>query len=579
MVQLAANVSNDSLNSGVDWTLSCGSSGAGACGTISPTHTGSSNPTAFKAPSAIPTGGTVTITATSTTDNAHLATTVITINPITANGLLDGQFAFLISGRNSEGAAGDFYAMAGSFVGDGSGNIVAGQAEVADFNNGKSTSLSGTYTMGADGRGQITLNTTGLSGFGVSGTITLSVAFVSPKQAVLSETDPSGTGTGVLFLQNLMDVANAASPAGIPLNGTYTLSLAGAHFDDFTKLFFLNAALTATASTNGTFMETSLVGDSSDVGVITANASPTTQPVSGGPVINAYGAVSFSGLDVGLLFPGSSLSLKAYLIDANHYILAQDSNFHFALGGYLTLQPASPQITGIYAFTEAGATSTSSPQVAGGILNCASAGVLDVTPLGGTAIANQSFTASCTAPVSGRGLITLTGSTGGISKFAAYPTMDRGVSLIELDGGAAGTSGPSGAGIALPQTIATPIAATSFSGKYAGNFLANPANAQYGLAGRVVSDGASALSGTVDVNSLDVTVSPPVATPSSNVALTGSFTVNNNGRFPLVLNIATTTPKTINPACYVVDASTCLLLGLDTTTPGVGILQLQNLGF
>jgi hypothetical protein len=40
----------------------------------------------------------------------------------------------------------------------------------------------------------------------------------------------------------------------------------------------------------------------------------------------------------------------------------------------------------------------------------------------------------------------------------------------------------------------------------------------------------------------------------------------------------TPNPTTINPACYIVDANTCLLLGLDATAPGTGILQLQQTG-
>jgi hypothetical protein len=34
----------------------------------------------------------------------------------------------------------------------------------------------------------------------------------------------------------------------------------------------------------------------------------------------------------------------------------------------------------------------------------------------------------------------------------------------------------------------------------------------------------------------------------------------------------------LGPACYIVNANTCLLLGLDATAPGTGILQLQNTG-
>jgi hypothetical protein len=35
---------------------------------------------------------------------------------------------------------------------------------------------------------------------------------------------------------------------------------------------------------------------------------------------------------------------------------------------------------------------------------------------------------------------------------------------------------------------------------------------------------------------------------------------------------------TIHSACYIVDANSCLLLGLDASAPGTGILQLQRTG-
>ena len=69
--RLTAVATNDITPGGIDWTLSCGSS---ACGTVSPTHTASGVATLYSSPSTIPTGGTVTITATSTGDPTKSAT-------------------------------------------------------------------------------------------------------------------------------------------------------------------------------------------------------------------------------------------------------------------------------------------------------------------------------------------------------------------------------------------------------------------------------------------------------------------------------------------------------------------------
>ena len=50
---VAATVTNDSSNAGVNWSVTCGS--AGACGSFSPTHTASGGATTYTAPAAVPT--------------------------------------------------------------------------------------------------------------------------------------------------------------------------------------------------------------------------------------------------------------------------------------------------------------------------------------------------------------------------------------------------------------------------------------------------------------------------------------------------------------------------------------------
>jgi hypothetical protein len=77
-VQVAATVSNDAGGLGVDWSVTCGSA---SCGAFSPTHTASGANTTYTAPAAVPTGGTVTITAKSTADPTKSASGVTTITP------------------------------------------------------------------------------------------------------------------------------------------------------------------------------------------------------------------------------------------------------------------------------------------------------------------------------------------------------------------------------------------------------------------------------------------------------------------------------------------------------------------
>jgi hypothetical protein len=73
---LNATVADDVSNAGVDWTVTCGT--AGACGSIT-AHTASGAPSTYTAPSAVPTGGTVTVTATSSADHTTSGSSIVTV--------------------------------------------------------------------------------------------------------------------------------------------------------------------------------------------------------------------------------------------------------------------------------------------------------------------------------------------------------------------------------------------------------------------------------------------------------------------------------------------------------------------
>ena len=567
---LAATVSNDPSNAGVDWSVTCGAS-AGNCGSFSPTHTASAAATTYTAPAAVPPGNTVTITAASTASPNQTATYTLTVTAgVPPDSLLSGQFVMLLTASNSTSGP---FALGGYLNGDGSGNVSGGSLDLVapSLNGGFMSVLASTYSIGPDGRGQIHLNTnSNIFGVGGSGAFILSVVFVTPQHALLTETDSSGSATGTLDKQNVTGFAG--------FSGAYSLRLSG--FAAAGPNYFVGSALTIPSASAYSY-----VTDQSNNGVITSVPFTTVSsglPIASGP---APGSYTFTSLNLGLGTVFSSFDV--WVIDATHFVVTDWRNAP-AVFGYLTAQPSSPAISGAYAFTEAGTTQAGTPLAAGGIVTCGSSGTLDVVSLGGTPLTNQAVNATCTAPANGRGLISVAAAsgapTGGVSQFAAYPTTDQGLYLVELDGGAAGTSGPSGAGVALPQTLPAPILASALHGAYASKFAASTALGSQLLAGQILADGVSALNGTADVNSFNATAAPPAATPSSAAALAGSFTAAADGRFPLTFAItpasgqpaAQITP--LNPACYIVDANSCLLLGLDPSAPGTGILQLQNTG-
>jgi hypothetical protein len=80
-------------------------------------------------------------------------TFTLVVNPVQDLTLLTGPYAFNFSGNNASG----FVAAAGTFTADGNGNITTGEADITNLQkNTLYKSITGTYTLGQDGRGTIT---------------------------------------------------------------------------------------------------------------------------------------------------------------------------------------------------------------------------------------------------------------------------------------------------------------------------------------------------------------------------------------------------------------------------------------
>jgi Putative Ig domain len=170
------------------WTITSGSLPAGLTlnnGMISGTPTGT-------------TTGTFNITV-QVTDSEMPAMMQTANLSIVITNLLSGNYAFEFSGFNTHGAV----VAAGTFTTDGISKISGG---VGDFNtiagpptNGTLETFSGTYTIGIDGRGTLTFNTS------ASGTLIYAFALDSTGlHGRLIEFDSSGTrGSGEIAQQNV----------------------------------------------------------------------------------------------------------------------------------------------------------------------------------------------------------------------------------------------------------------------------------------------------------------------------------------------------------------------------------------
>jgi hypothetical protein len=150
----ATSPSNNGYTSGITWSISP----ATGAGTLSAaTNSGFSSSVTYTAPTTLPSPNSVTITAMPSDSAVSAATDMFTITASAAN-MLDGQFAFVLSGVDGSSEAVN---IAGSITADGSGNITGGEM---DFNRGHapaavSTPLAGTYTLDSNRHGVVSLAT------------------------------------------------------------------------------------------------------------------------------------------------------------------------------------------------------------------------------------------------------------------------------------------------------------------------------------------------------------------------------------------------------------------------------------
>lgn len=215
---VTATVTGDSANLGVDWSCSP----AGSCGSLTPAHTASGAASTFTAPA---TAGTVTITATSTADKTSFAAASTAVFTVISVGNLSGNYAFYLSGEDKNHHA---FSEVGAVLLDGKGGVTGGELDV---NNGAGTIspeptgdtiTGGTYALGQDGQGTLTLQTSNAA-IGVGGTETLALTRVSDQHVLVTEFDTGATASGSLDSQTFLTNGNTGQ-----ISGGYSFVLSGA---------------------------------------------------------------------------------------------------------------------------------------------------------------------------------------------------------------------------------------------------------------------------------------------------------------------------------------------------------------
>lgn len=455
---------------------------------------------------------------------------------------LNGTYVFSITGNVADQTS-DFIAVTGAFAANGSGAITGGALDMntsafspALMNN---PITGGSYTVTADGRGRITLNTA--TPFGSA--ITLAFVLSSNSHGLVTEFDGNGSGSGSFDLQT-----STAQPAA----GTYVFGLSGISGISATTFGGIPAAsagvVTLDASGNAT--------GSMDYN---NNSTPSLSNITTGSFVHSGSAPGTMTLVTG----GITYNFDVYPVTATHLRIIEVDAAPI-LTGDLFSQSSSAFPSGALVFTMGGEDFAAGgfPLALGGIMtsdgsSIISAGAEDFND-GGTADTTPLGFGGTITPSNGRYVLQLSsfenGNNGAVGtfSFAAYPS-DGGIQLVEIDGGGI-TSGA-----AFSQT-STVLAANQGYG-----FNLSASNSQ-GFREDDIAEfslSSTGFSGIIDINDQGST--------NYGQGVSGTYTPDSSSTGSGVF-----TSNTFNGVYYTVDANNALFIELDSTQLGLGAFATQT---
>jgi hypothetical protein len=557
---VTAVVGNDPGDSGVDWSLLCPSSTN--CGTLLPLHTASGTAATYTPPPVISGNNqTFTIEAFATADHNKNVVAPLTVTGFASS--LKGTYVFETKGIDANGP----FQLAGVIVLDGNGGITTGEQTHSDSLLSVSDPITGgSYYIGPDGRGTLTINTSD-QGVGQLGVENLSLVFLSTSKALIATLDDPNlqpsfeTSSGALDLQTATAV----------LTGGYAFAVGGT--DLGAQPLAMGGVLKIDSP--GTISGSGSVADQDDAGIVYPSATISGTVTSP----DSLGSLKFN---LTAAFSPNPIQLTGYIIDAQHITLIESDNIDSGAGVGSTSGLAIGQgaatgtfinnqaFAGSYVINVLGQDLSALPTSlallgqfsadANGNLNN---GYSDEFLEGQGVEISDSF--------SGTYILDTTG-TGRVDSLISFRTNGPGPELIfYLTGNgnppllldAESTHGSLGVGLANPQA-APPFA---LNGKYGLSFTQGISSLENDASGQISVNGTSnTLSGVVDT-SLSFSAQP-------NTPLTGTFAASTStGRFTGALTnsffpTVGSTPSTLSMAFYLIDSGHGYFIETDSLSSG-----------
>ena len=164
------------------------------------------------------------------------------------NAALNGNYAFNFTGVSGNGTTGSVFGAVGRFTADGAGNLSSGELITNSAGAGATSpqAFTGTYAIGADNRGVMTLNFSGSSA-------KLAFAMMANGNAQFIEFDAAG-GAGTIG-SGTMEKADTTAFSTARITGDYAFGAAG--FDNGSN----RAAIEGRFTSNGTGTLSNAAGD------------------------------------------------------------------------------------------------------------------------------------------------------------------------------------------------------------------------------------------------------------------------------------------------------------------------------
>jgi hypothetical protein len=449
------------------------------------------------------------------------------------NSELNGQYAFLLSGFDAGGPV----AIAGEFTADGAGHLTNGLQDV-NRTSGVSTSqaFTGTYAIGADNRGTLTIGTATFA-FSV-GSITSGVA----AKAHIIEFDSTGT--------NVVGVIQKQDPTAFSVaqfSGDYAFGASSPTLKSGVAARF-GVAGRFTASANAL---TAVVVDTDDNGTVQAVPS----------FLGTY-TVAANGRGTITLNPGGPpVQGSFYIVSASEALLMsvdpQTTNSLFA--GSVLKQVGGPfgtsslNGTDVISLEGKGSSASTSNVQVGLLVPAGNTNFTFTTDQNNAGVITSNAPVSGTYSVAGNGRVTITG-------LGATPPV---IYLVSQDKGfVVGTDTSVTTGFFEPQ-VGTSFTNASLSGNYIFGELAPVVSSSSLSSGIASPNGVTpgTISGTSDNNRNGTLV--------AGQTFTAPYTVSSNGRTTMG-----TAPDT--NVMYIVSSSKAVFISTKTTKPDSTITVVEK---